>query len=991
MKEVSEKQKKLIGSLRETDKKVRVKWNSNLGVFRQIEGKLLQGKPAEKPEAIVNRFLKTYWELVAPKLPARTTQLKVIRKGVTKAGDSQLNIQLRLNDIVVLDGQIIAFVNKKRILSKVVSSLPRDIKPVSKPKVTSKQLVNILRELFYSHPDAEEYQKRIKKWRYSLPLTSKPNLAVCRTAHGFRPVWTGFAVIPCEIAVPAGNAEEILTQAEYIVDAIDGGLVKAESSLEFAEVSVGVHGNAVLMPEGTLVDVTTRGVQKDGADYFLKNIDNGIEIITYDSNGADYTTLEFGTKIQDDTLVVSRDADGNWSDAADTCTVADRRDSQQPEIDAHRFAGQIYGFYEAMGWEGFDNNGWDGCPVRLITHIGMSPTGTGAAFEKYENNTTHNMHGYIKFYDGMCDGGTITYDFFAGELGTIAHEYQHAVTYFGAPKPDGSPGRLYALAAPYQYFGMLREGFSDSFAGFTSGIWMLRAPWPAGIGVTGLPLRRIEFPRSVDTVNGTPNCDHYDDISTSADKYYKSGILSHAAFLIGQGGIHERAARAAQYIPVPSIGREAAARIWIEALTTLFPGISMDNNDERMVDAGNFLLDAAETLHGVRSREYVLLRRALYAVGVYPYDDTTTPYTKQSYGGEACMIPWGYAWQRSQEYLSLPMFRYWQSMDLFIDNGGGPEYDATVGAENNVYARVRNIGDQDLSNVSVEFWYRKAGSALPAAETEWKRCKDMAGNDITLEIPLLSAGTNFFDDVYTDAEAVKWYLDPAEIVEGIDHFCLRAKIICAAPNHDNDYENIVQSNVHHVMPDPDGDTDFTIAFMASNWNKRKQLPVDIRLDHSLPPGAKIVPKHGEEKIVLKPGEERPLYFKLHVPASKTLEPPFDGEIKGEIYGDLCGPIKGNISRVMLTGKNRITGTISCTLGCIGSITGRLEGTVSIKSRTISGKACVAFSSAKKARKHEGYVIGVKAELTPLRVVNFTQMDGDVAVGGITTRLVYKKK
>ena len=559
------------------------------------------------------------------------------------------------------------------------------------------------------------------------------------------------------------------------------------------------------------------------------------------------------------------------------------------------------------------------------------------------------------------------------------------MTYFGVTKATGDPGGLYSDTIR----GAMRESYSDSFAGFISGVWMLRAPWPTGIGVNGPPLRRIEYPRSSDTSSGSAFCDHYEDIGDVDNKYFKSGVISHLAFLVGQGGIHDRAARDSQYIPIPPIGRETAAQIWHHALIDKFDSLPAGGGDQRIIDAGKYLLEAAEDLYGTNSKEYVLLRRGLYAVGLYPYDDT---YVKQIYGGEACMLPWGTLWRRSQQYLSLPMFRYWQSIDLFIDNGDGPEYDATIGEENKIYARVRNIGDQELNDITVEFWHRKCGSALPPEETEWKRCKDADGIDSTLYIANLAAGTMNFEDAYTEADAVNWYLDPAEITDEIDHFCLRAKIICNAPNHNNDYENYVQSNVHHVLADPDSDADTMIAFQVGNPDKKKEIPLDLVIEHTLPQGSVLKSLLDTDKVILKAGEEKTVAYKLYVPhrALFPLRPPLDGELEGSIYGDLCGPFKGNLSEVKYTGKGRITAVIAGTVNKIGSVTGRFEGYVDRKEAVIEGYALVVFSAVEKSLSQKKVIVGVKAKLTPIRVINFVQMVGNQEIGGITARLVFKK-
>lgn len=986
MKKINPEQLALLEKLKLKDKRLVNQWNDELGLFKEIRGRLDKLKPRQKPATLAIRFVTKYGPLFGPKTTRKS--YSVFRDVESRKGGRRISINYAVGEMIVLDGQITAYVDQRGILRKVTSSLPRKVIVEGKVSITEKKLYQLLIDKFKSHPESDDYLEDHQKTSdrqppFVFPSTSRPKLVLKRLPSGrYHPTWMGFAILPVDVEKPVGEKQWALTQAEYYLDATNGEFLKTEATVEFADVAVNVQGRAVLRDGGSLVTVNARGIQRDGGDYYLKNIDKDIDIITYDAVGNDTNT---GSELRDGTMDISLDADGDWSQTTSSCTAANRTASQQPEIDLHRFATQIYEFYANLGWKGFDNEGWDTCPVRAVAHIGLD---ANAYFNKFTMTGTGNKHGYIAFFDGECDAGSLQYDFIAGDLGIVAHEYQHAITYFGVTKASGDPGGLYSDVIR----GAMREGYSDSFAGLISGIWINPALSPDGVCVAGLPFRRIEYPRSNNTKDNETYCDHYEEIGDVNDKYYKSTTLSHTAFLVAQGGLHDRPSRSPQYIPVPPIGASATARIWLTALTEKLDGLAAGGGDQRMIDVANYLLEAAEDEFGIRSKEYVLLRRALYAVGLFPYNTSVSPYTKNSYGGEACMLPWGWSWRRSQEYLSLPMFRHWQSLDLFIDNGAGIEYDAVIGLENKVFARVRNIGDQDISNVTVEFWYRKAGSALPAHERDWKRCQDASGNNCTKTLTLLPAGASAFEATYTDADAVNWFLDPAEITDEIDHFCLRAKILCEAPNHDNDYENFVQSNVQHVLADEAGDTDGLIAFRVANFDREKTIPLDLRIDHTLPKGAVVKSVEKIKKMKLKPGEERTLAFKYYIPraAIAELRPPYEGELRGAVYGEICGPFSGNLSKVIANGKGGIEGVLSGQIGNIGTVTGRFEGQIEIKQKYIDGRALVSFTPYQPGKENRlNRVVGLKARLKPIRVVNFMQMVDGVAIGGVTVSLVTK--
>ena len=82
--------------------------------------------------------------------------------------------------------------------------------------------------------------------------------------------------------------------------------------------------------------------------------------------------------------------------------------------------------------------------------------------------------------------------------------------------------------------------------------------------------------------------------------------------------------------------------------------------------------------------------------------------------------------------------------------------------------------------------------------------------------------------------------------------------------------------------------------------------------------------------------------------------------------------------------------LSGQIGIIGTATGRFEGNIEMKKRYIEGRALISFAPYKPGKENLLIrVVGLKARLKPIRVVNFIQMVDGVAVGGITVNLVIK--
>jgi hypothetical protein len=196
-----------------------------------------------------------------------------------------------------------------------------------------------------------------------------------------------------------------------------------------------------------------------------------------------------------------------------------------------------------------------------------------------------------------------------------------------------------------------------------------------------------------------------------------------------------------------------------------------------------------------------------------------------------------------------------------------------------------------------------------------------------------------------------------------------------------------------VLADPDSDADAMIAFQVGNPNNKRAIPLVLKIEHTLPKDAVLKPLFDVEKVILKPREEKTVGYKLYVPrrALLPLRPPFDGELEGSIYGDLCGPFKGNLSDVKYIKKGCVSAMIAGTVSKIGTVTGRFKGCLDRKDGIVEGHALVVFSAVEGSLKQRKLIVGVKAKLSPIRVVNFIQMVGDEAIGGITARLVFKKK
>ena len=239
----------------------------------------------------------------------------------------------------------------------------------------------------------------------------------------------------------------------------------------------------------------------------------------------------------------------------------------------------------------------------------------------------------------------------------------------------------------------LTEGLSDVFGGMYSAQWYVGAD----LSSDGLLLRNIAFPRDPDTTSPYLGKDHWADRDTEGGHAYPRGlILGHCAYLMAQGGVHQRLGRTPELVPVHPLANEAsgglevseAARVWYRLMATRFAAVTPYDNETAFEKIRTECEAAAIDLYGEGSPAHRGVVQAFYAVGLHPAGET--------YGADVTALRWGHSWRFSRPYLGIPS-PDWASPDLFINNGDGSEWNAVINPdfgdvhfENAVYCRVRN-------------------------------------------------------------------------------------------------------------------------------------------------------------------------------------------------------------------------------------------------------------------------------------------------------------
>lgn len=1010
MKNINDKQRTVLEALRALDPDVVVRWDEVRGVVGSARGKL---QPAPKksaraaepsPERRLRDFLGKYGPLFGPpELPAGS--LRALRPKRDDLGWTHVFLQHVVRQegqkegqaIEVYGAKIAGHLDAQGALAEVQSSLWRDIRVEAELRVTPEELRALQMKRLGSVQGFADLRERLSKREKLFPLTDPPRLVVFPWKGVFPLAWAAYGYVAYQEnreGKPTDSGAVVFGQ--LFVDASTGELILFAPTLQDAETADTGSGLSVIPLTGTKATRAMNIVRVDsGNTYRLKDTSQDRDIVTYDvaCDTAYNDSTEIEPAIKNGTLPVSEDTDGDKTWDRQPGGTVTRTAAQLPEVDAHFWVRQQYDWYGALaGRDGWDDGNYANPPVpdqtiNVLAHCYPPPTwgATCTTFNAYK--WSRKSGGVWTFWLAFMDGDGTTWGYPTGSRFIVGHEYQHAITDFSFEDGSGNPGLTYS-----GWLGAVHEGLSDVFGALSSEQWLpcreVSYSSPAQV------FRNIVYPR--DTAAWDNNkLDHFADRNTLTGFYERGTILAHCAYLMGPGGLHQRAGRTPVLIPAYGLGRETvggksvlkAARIWYRALSYYFSThgalTGIPTNDEtafRTLRDG--CVSAAIDLYGSGSAEHRNTVLAFYAVGLHP--------AGQNYGADVTFLRWGISWDLSRNYVGLTCPDY-QSLDLFVNNGGISEWNALVNVvdpltsqptqyENTIYCRVRNVGDQAANGVSVQFFYAKAGTSV----VTWLPVVDKNGTVQVLNVGTLPAGQSNFSGADQNAPpasaGVKWCIPPLASGEVVDHFCLRA--VVTSSNDVNTYNNDVQSNV--AFSDYMGAVPARFAFLVGNPFKKKRIPIELKVKAKLPKGWRAYVIEDAKGKLLKPGEERPLTVAIEMAggAGERLEMPLDGDLEGELYGDVSGLFSGSLTDVILEGQF-VRGHFAGSLPHIGAVVGLLTGSIDLHTGLVEGKVIGRSPCPKGA---ERVCLGVEGCLRPWRRVEISQWHGPDLLGGVTVQV-----
>lgn len=295
---------------------------------------------------------------------------------------------------------------------------------------------------------------------------------------------------------------------------------------------------------------------------------------------------------------LSQTDDNRWTNIG----TNPRNGNQGAEVDCHRYLGQALDYFAVLGRQSLDQNR---SPIEVVVHASEPQTGlvewSGARWNPDQRRIE------------VGDGDGQTWDYLCA-ADWMCHELTHGVI-------QDSCNLEYRGES-----GALNEAFCDTFAAFITGSWSHFAQtWkPNGPSTTG---QRKAYRNLADPNNGSAwkparpragaksGClpDHYSKrYKGSFDNrgvHINSAIVSHALFLLSEGGTH----RLSQ-INVRGVGKTVAERMLFQCMNRYLVGRPRAS----FADLRLAMLDAAREEFAGDVDALLQTKRAFNAVGIGP-------------------------------------------------------------------------------------------------------------------------------------------------------------------------------------------------------------------------------------------------------------------------------------------------------------------------------------------------------------------------------------
>ncbi len=700
---------KSFSKLQQRDPRLRLRYDDKLSVVRDLRGNLA-GRTATTVKGLQAaglRFLKTNSDLFGSFGKA---SMKVLHEASDPNGGKSLVMQQYHGPYRVYGGSIRFHVSKEGILDTVNNRLFPDLAKVAKrPRITAANAVRAA-------------QRRTK---CKSDPAAPPELLVYRHEGKPRLVW--------EVRLKDTKPGERGVPAIWIcyVDAVSGTSLLCYDNVQTA-------GPVVASGTGYYSGGGFVNAWFNDITYQLRDTTRvaagGPEIITNDEDGA----------------APSEDTDLNWNDA----TTSPRDQNQGPEVDAHRYAGNVVDYFNTV----HGRNSFDGAGANLVilSHLGTN----------YSNGYWDGAK--VNLGDGT--GVAATGDDYECSDDWLAHEFTHAYTQY---------------TCNLQYLnelGALNEANSDIFAAFITGDWLvfedtwLKASAPAWRNMMD-PTNGGQWNNSNEaaaqaSVFAGHQPSHYSVRYTGAwdngGVHVNSGIINNLFYLLTVGGTHTVSG-----ITVTGIGQAAAEQMLFRCLTVNLVG----NPTATFLDFRAAMLDACLDLFPTDLVKLSQVKNAFNAVGIGP--DIYVRDNLADTGAEP--YPGTYLWA-SPDIINRNTASADPAFDFADLNNDALWQNVEFGQANSIYIRLQNRGNAN-GDATINVYFSAASTfGTPASWLHIGTLTELSIAPGSLRI----AGPLTF---------------PAALIPAPGHFCMIAVVsddLDPAPDHTliasvSDYLNFVRN------------------------------------------------------------------------------------------------------------------------------------------------------------------------------------------------------
>lgn len=608
------------------------------------------------------------------------------------------------------------------------------------------------------------------------PPERPPILLVYRYKRKPRLVW--------EVRLNDTKTGERDAPAQWVVyvDAVTGKVLFYYDNVQTAGPVVG-NGTGYYSGAGTL------NAWFNDATYQLRDTTRtgagGPEIITNDEDGAS----------------PSEDADDNWNDS----TVSPRDQNQGAEVDAHRYAGNVADYFQTV----HGRNSFDGAGANMISLVHVS---------------TNFSNGYwdgVKVNLGDGSGVAATGDDYECSDDWLAHEFTHGYTQYTC-------GLQYLNES-----GALNEAFSDTFAAFITGDWLvfedawLKASAPAWRNMMD-PTNGGQWDNSTEanaqaSVFAGHQPSHYSvrytGVWDSGGVHVNSGIINNLFYLLTVGGTHTVSS-----VTVTGIGQIAAEQMLFRCMTINLVG----NPTATFLDFREAMLDACLDLFPTDLVKLSQVKNAFRAVGIGPdlyvrdnlADNGEEPYPgSYLYASPDIINRISPSASPTTDFADMTNDALWQNVEF--------------GQANSIYIRVQNRGVAN-GDASINVYFSSASTfGTPAS---WIHIGTLTEIGIVPGSVRISGPLTF----------------PAALIPAPGHYCMIAVVsdgLDPAPDHNliasvSDYLNFVRNtnniayrnmDVVDMLPGLPGAVEFDVGALPRT---REHFELEIDLGRFVP-GAKV--------------------------------------------------------------------------------------------------------------------------------------------------------